>query len=378
MRRAIATTLLAYLVVAMLPGWAVAAQTPEATETPPFLPWSVTDQRSFEVDGTPIALSPDGRWIAGLGPDETSICAWDVATLEPTCVGHNLHVQAHPVSGGLSWAPDSSAVAFINGDWRELESTDVMLFNVEHGWLRNITQTAISGRLLIHTGPAWTADSSRVVYAETDPTATDSPPSIIYYDRQLAIGVPVPLEDAFSIYAPVVTLPDDSVLFRIDTAPEGTENAGIWRVDPDGGNLRRVFGAEDGPVVVDRPVVTGVSGNGAYLTVASQTAIERLAISDAFFLVTVDSGEVRPVALEDGQVVSQPIFGESARFLLVQDGAGPGVSLRVMEPSSEETQVLEDVSLTDTWLQEPATWAASGTVLIPEGHGGTLLRLEWG
>ncbi len=378
MRRAIATTLLACLVAAMLPVWPVSAQTPEATEAPPFLPWSVTDVRSFEVDGTPVALSPDGRWIAGTGPGETSICAWSVETLEPTCAGHDLDVQAHPISGGLAWAPDSSAVAFINGDWRDLEPTDVMLFDVERGWLRNITQTAISGRLLIHTGPAWTADSSRIVYAETDPAATDSPPSIIYYDRRLTIGVPVPLEDAFSIYAPVVTLPDDSVLFRIDTAPEGIENAGIWRVDPDGGNLSRVFGGEDGPPVIDRPVVTGVSGNGAYLTVASQTAIERLAISDAFYLVTVDSGEVRPVTLDDGQVVSQPVFGRAARFLLVQDGARHGVSLRVMEPSSEETQVLDGVVLTGAWLRQPATWAANGTVLIPDGHGGTLLRLTWG
>jgi hypothetical protein len=374
MRRLVTTILLCLLVLS--PAAIAAAQTPEASPTPepPFPPWRVAESREFDVDGEPVALSPDGDWIAGIGPYGRSICAWDAATLEPTCAGEDLRIQASPIHGGLAWSPDSSAVAFITGDWRALEPTDVMVFDVERGWLRNLTHTALTGRLLVHTGPGWTADSSRVVFAQTDPANADDPGAIVYYDLAFSVAMPVPLEDAFYLYAPVVVMPDDTVVFRIDTDPVGAGNAGLWRVEPDGGNLRQVLGGDDAPI--DRPVVIGVAPDGAWLLVASESAVARLAFGEAFYLVDSDSGDLHAIALEDGEVVSQPVFGEAARYLLVQDGAGSGGSLRVLEPGSGESQALEGIVLRAPWLARPATWAASGEVLIPRDGGGLLLRLE--
>src|SRR5690625_4427739 len=187
-----------------MPFGAAPAQTPEAETELPFSPWRVTDSREIDVDGQPIALSPDGRWIAGIGPDGGSICVWDVTGVRTRCAGEGLDIQTHPIDGGFAWAPDSSAVAFINGNWRQLEPTDVLVFDIRSGWLRNLTHTTMTGRRLVHTGPAWTADSSRVVYAQTDPSAGDDaqPASIFTWYREYSTNLPVPLKDAFYIYAP--------------------------------------------------------------------------------------------------------------------------------------------------------------------------------
>lgn len=358
-----------------------AAQTPEPetepVEPPPFPAWHVTDIDELAIDGQAVAISPDGRWIAGIGPDGGSICAWRLATLHPTCAGEGLRIQTLPLTGTIAWAPDSTAVAFIDGISQLYEPTDVMLFDVDTGVLSNITLTGFLGESYIHTGPAWTGDSEWVVFAETDPSGQrDQPASIVYYSRRYMTAVPVPLEDAFYITAPVVTMPDDSVLFRVEPSSPGSGNAGIWRVDRDGENLTQVIpGEEDAPI--DMPVVLGVSADGEQLSIASTTAIARRDLSGAFFIVDVDSGDVRKLELpDDGEVISQPVFDIDQLYALVQDGAGPGVSLLMMRPDSGDTQRLAGVTLQDSWLFRPPTWSSENTVLIPTDDGALLLTLE--
>lgn len=357
-----------------------AAQTPapetETPEPPPFPTWRVTDIDELAIDGQPVALSPDGRWIAGIGPDGGSICAWRLATLHPTCAGEDLRIQTLPLTGTIAWSPDSSAVAFVNGISQLYEPTDVMLFDVDTGILTNITLTAFMGETFIHTGPAWTRDGAWIVFAQTDPSGRrDQPASIIYYNRDYAVPVPVPLEDAFYITAPVVTMPDDSVLFRVEPTSDSNANAGIWRVDPDGENLRQVIpGEDDAPI--DMPVVLDVSADGKQLSVASATAVARMDRSEAFFIVDVDSGDVRALDLpDDGEVISQPVFDVDQIYALVQDGAGPGASLLVMNADGD-TQRLEGVRLQGSWLLHPPTWSRENTVLVPEPDGALLLTLD--
>lgn len=362
------------LLLALLPG-TLAAQTPGATP-PAVTPWQVSDTHEIEVDGELVALSADGTRIAGIGPDGGEICVWEVGSLESTCAGDDLDIQHHPLSGGIAWAPDGSAVAFITGDWQRFEPTDVMVFDIERQRLRNLTRSAFFDRLLIHTGPAWTSDSSRVVFGQTDPSSSESPPGeIIVYHLELGIAVPIPLEDEFSIYAPVVVLPDDSVLFRIDLAPLGTDNAGIWRVDPDGNDLRQVLaGEEDAPI--DRPVVIDVSADGRWIAVASETAMARLAFDEAFSFVHVASGEMHPLHLgEERQVVSQPVFAPGVPIALVQDDAGAGLRLVLLAPATGETLPVVGLTLPEPWLQQPATWAPNGRILIPTDDGGLLLTI---
>ena len=368
-------TLLALVgLLALLP---ISAAAQEAEATPPAeRPWQVAETRELAVDGELVALSPDGTRIAGVGPGGGEICVWEVDTLDATCAGDGLDIQRHPLSGGIAWAPNSAAVAFIAGDWQEFEPTEVMVFEIERERLRNLTRSGFHGRLLIHTGPAWTSDSARVVFGQTDPTVSDAPPGeIIVYHLDLAVAVPIPLEDEFSIYAPVVVMPDDSVLFRVDLEPMGTSNAGIWQVDPDGSDLEQVLaGEEDAPI--DRPVVTDVSADGAWLVVASETAMARRAFDEAFSFVQVSSGEVRPIEIdEEGEVVSQPVFAPGVPVALVQDDSRTGLRLVLLAPASGEVLPVEGITLPESWLRRPPSWAPNGQVLIPTDSGGLMLTV---
>jgi hypothetical protein len=188
-------------------------------------------------------------------------------------------------------------------------------------------------------------------------------------------AVPVPLEDAFYITAPVATLPDDSVLFRVEPSSDANANAGIWRVDPDGENLRQVIAGED-DAPIEMPVVLGVSADGERISVASATAVSRRDLSGAFSIVDVESGDVHALELpNDGEVISQPVFDVDQLYALVQDGAGPGASLLVMNADGD-TQRLEDVSLPSSWLLHPPTWSRENTVLIPQQDGALLVTLD--
>ncbi len=70
-------------IIIMLVGQAAFAQSGVESD------WVVSDQRVLEVDGTPVALCPNGAWIAGPASDGERFCVWDVETLEPTCDGRS-------------------------------------------------------------------------------------------------------------------------------------------------------------------------------------------------------------------------------------------------------------------------------------------------
>src|ERR671910_2328595 len=46
--------------------------------------WRVVNERRLAIDGEPVTLSPDGRWVAGSGPEQ-EFCVWEVATLDAVC-----------------------------------------------------------------------------------------------------------------------------------------------------------------------------------------------------------------------------------------------------------------------------------------------------
>lgn len=52
-----------------------------------------------------MALSPDGQWMVGIGPDN-AFCIWDDATLTAECVDERLPIRGQTVIR----TPDSTAV----------------------------------------------------------------------------------------------------------------------------------------------------------------------------------------------------------------------------------------------------------------------------
>src|SRR5690606_13981681 len=123
--------------------------------------------------GSPITMSPDGAWIAGIGP-EFALCIWDVATMEPTCD----QAERIPIAAeSLVWSPDSTAVAFTEDAFRSAYESDIHVYEVGVSESVNITDDGIEGGLfdLPDEGPlpgdvmpVWTSDSQSLVFARSD------------------------------------------------------------------------------------------------------------------------------------------------------------------------------------------------------------------
>ena len=131
MRGRISMVILGLLIVLTAPVTAISQLPAPVTSG---APWHIADERLLDVEADHVVLSPDGEWIAGMGPGE-SICVWNVATLTPACAGEGLPIRAEAVT----WAPDSSSVAFaLDGTLLGWES-DTYLFERGRGELRNLT-----------------------------------------------------------------------------------------------------------------------------------------------------------------------------------------------------------------------------------------------
>lgn len=106
----------------------------------------------IEVDGFPLAISPDGTRLAGVDADGARFCVWDLATGKAACDGD---IPAPVEARSVTWAPDSSAVAFSLGSSSRLVDSDIYVFDVASGTLRNVNgltptlQWAGEGSLLL-------------------------------------------------------------------------------------------------------------------------------------------------------------------------------------------------------------------------------------
>lgn len=366
-------------VLLLMPGMVpmVAAQTPEAT--PGASPvaadseWRITTTREIDVDGEPLILSPDGQWLAGIGPEDDSICVWDVETLAPTCAGEGLRIVPFPMSPSLVWAPDSSAVTFIDGTAQLVEPTEVMLFDVASGELSNLTNVGPRGGEPIFLGTAWTADSRRIVYSTFS--------EIGWIDHISGELGQVPLGDQLSgafIGWPIVVTPDDTVIFRLERAGDDEHVAGIWRIELDGSNLRKLY-VEDDIAPSKSPVLLRVTADGDFASILSIEALGRNYLDNVFYLAELDDGEVTHLAIDGSRyVLGPPVFSPSGSFALVHGGEDPRTLLHVLDLETGESSPVAGSRNEPyiTWMLKSPTWAKNGTVFIPSDEGGTLLTLE--
>jgi len=100
--------------------------------------WRVADERRLAIDGEPVTLSPDGRWVAGRGPEQ-EFCVWEIETLDAVCDGQDLAIRPE----SIAWAPDSSAVAFALEAAKFLIDSDIYVFEVADRELNNLTDDGI-------------------------------------------------------------------------------------------------------------------------------------------------------------------------------------------------------------------------------------------
>jgi len=273
--------------------------------------WTIGDRQDVEVDGQPVAISPDAKWIAGIGPDE-NFCVWDVAALDATCDGSELAIQPETIV----WAPDSSAVAFSLEAAKYFVDSDIYVFDVEKGELADLTDDGENGAVGFDMGPgdgpvsldiypAWSPDSSQLLFSRTNWNAENRATTLMTIDRDggepellFTLAPPEPL----IIYSPMYWLGDDSIVFSVWHADQDNGQNGIWMRSPSG-TLTKVL-AGDSTAEVPMPRITSITEDGRIATVFSailQAQYGAEGPSKVYFFVDLQTGDVIDVPAPEGQ-----------------------------------------------------------------------------
>ncbi len=350
------------------------AQTPVAS--PVAGGWQVSDVREISVDGEPIALSPDGKWLAGIAEADTDegatqVCAWDVETLTPTCALVPEPVEPFLGGAALSWAPDSSAFAFVSGSLRRLIPGNVYVLDVASGELGSLTASVGADHGQIFIGADWTDDSAQVVFGVLRGLDADSPPDDVFrVDRNGGEPARVPLpewsEPYDILFPPVVA--DGAITFAVMS---DSDIGGIWRVGLDGTNPRHLVTGGD----VVRPFVASMSPDGRYINVVSLPGFQMARAEGTFFLLDTETTALRSLMSADG--LNLVAFGpDGATGLMAREIDGENRLVTLDLATAEVTPVANSHAV-DTWLKYIPVWADNDTVFLPGGEGGgTLVTLE--
>lgn len=385
--------------------------TPEASP-PPASPqaapeqaggWTIANRQDVKVDGQPVAISPDAKRIAGIGPDE-NFCVWAVDTLEATCDGSELAIQPETIV----WAPDSSAVAFSLQAATYFIDSDIYVFDVEKGELDDLTDDGengpigfdmdpAAGPVSLDIYPAWSPDSSQLLFSRTNWNAEDRATTLMTIGRDggepellFTLAPPEPL----IIYSPMYWLADDSILFSVWHADPDNGQNGIWMRSPSG-TLTKVP-AGDSTAKVPMPRVTSVTADGTIATVFSAILQAQSGAEPAtgtYFVLAVPTGEVIDAFPTDAQNVTDTLTVDAQVVSLpARLSADDKQVVYAVRQGSGQQLVIADTSTGDaTFLPFEETFApvaysqglelvAGDTLFIPTNGSGAgtavILTLE--
>lgn len=123
--------------------------------------WQVAESVNIDTVGFAPALSPDGRWVAGLKDlDERQLCIWKVSTGEERCNG-----ESHRVAdASIAWSPDGTAMVYgFSEDETTNRDSTILVQDMESGELL-VVMAGVSLQLWEGvTGIEWTANDQLVL-----------------------------------------------------------------------------------------------------------------------------------------------------------------------------------------------------------------------
>lgn len=376
-RRAAADALVSTLTLSalILPG----AASVRASTTPDGEPdggWQVVDIAPVDVDGSPVSLSPDGAWLAGTASDD-QVCIWAVADLAATC-----NDDVHAVDpDSITWAPDSSAIAFSALAYLYLVDSDVHVLDVD-GTLTNVTDDGVDDQLSIgdelsgdpipvDITPAWTPDGTGIVFSRCLWNSDDGSTDIMTVPRDGGEATLLGRVDrVFAIYTPMHVLRDGAVLYAVGAPDPGDEMTGIWRLDPDGTTTQLIPG--DSTTQFPAPSIADVSERDDGYAISGYSYIHASSgdpdFDVAFEWSSAGGGPdpLAPVGKDDRARVQGAAFSPDGGSV-VQLTLSPDPSVEVVGPATSTTPLpvrVEDIRRQRARHPVP-TWATNDTVLLP-------------
>ena len=348
--------------------------------------WTIASSRDIKVKGQPVTISPDGKWIAGPGPDK-DFCVWDVSTLESICGGKDLAIQSETIR----WAPDSGAVAFSLEAAKYFIDSDIYVFDVKQGKLDDLTDDGLEGPVKLGvtpgTGPvnldifpAWSPDSTQLLFARSDWNSETRGTALMTIARDggdaqplFVLAPPEPL----IVYSAMYWLADDSILFAVWHPDHENGQNGLWQRTPLG-QLTQVLRG-DATAEVPMPRVTSVSPDGGVATVTS--AVRQAQFGDAsgmavYFAVNLESGEVVDVPKpgnSSSSFVSLParISDDGTSVVYgIRDGDTQSIAIESMHSDTPALLPFDQV-IGASGYARGLEFAAGNTLFIPtNGSGG--------
>lgn len=347
--------------------------TPAANAATPEADGSV---RTIAVEGQPVAISPDGKWLAGPGPDR-DFCIWDVETLTPTCAKDRkpMPVQLETVT----WAPDSSAVAFTLDSARLLVDSDIYVMETD-GTLHDLTDDGPDDKLSLSSDgpkvpvdmyPAWSPDSTELAFARTAWGSDAKSTSIMTIARpggEPMQRLVVSPQEPMIIYSPMHWLENGDIILSVLHADPSNAQNGVWRSTASGGMKRIIDGNEDATIPL--PFVNDVNTEGTLATVMSFSRYGQ-GMNDpetpTFFVVNLESGEITPITTTDKNVHIATAGTFHKTTIVSVEMAGPdAVSLLVSNPDGTvQAQVPFPADTEAPTLVRGVTIADNGTAFLP-------------
>lgn len=272
--------------------------------------WQIEAVTVVDVEGTPVSLSPDGRMLAGTGPNNT-LCFWQVADFDPVCDSAKLPI----LPDSIVWSPDSSAVAFsLDAITRAYES-DIYIHELSTGESVNLTDDGLEGGLLdfsdeasmpVDTVPAWSADSQSILFTRSDMGEAFETSTTDLMSISRAGGEPELIHTLYNngplaVYTEMFVLADGSIVYALNPPALGDPASGVWVLAADGDARQVMTAGRDSafpvPIITDvievngTPMAAGISG----YHLATYTIDEPLA-----FLLDLNSGDVLPLEGDSG------------------------------------------------------------------------------